>query len=146
MAMASGFFGLTLRDAMDTSDQFIDFLAHTFNMQLVADAYTPDFNAHDLENDITNEVTGTGISAGGQAIGTTTWAASSGFLTFDISTDEQWTTATGSNIRGRVIYDNTPAGGPLVCATTFGADYSVTAGTFTVTEHANGIFRIDYVP
>ena len=36
--------------------------------------------------------------------------------------------------------------GLLICCVDFGAPYTSSAGTFTITAHANGIFYIDLVP
>lgn len=148
MPMASGFFGLTLRDQFDASQIGANFVGAGHKQQLVTDTFTPDFNAHDQEMDITNEVTGTGYTANGSAFVSPTLTASAGLLTFDAA-DGSWTTATISNIRGRVCYDDTPTSpvaDPLTLATTFGSDFSVTSGTFTIQENAAGILTIDYTP
>jgi len=72
----------------------INFASDTFKVLLTTAAYTEDKDSHDFRNDVTNEVTGTGYTAGGRvatvsvaldtandrvdiALGGTTWAASS---------------------------------------------------------------------
>lgn len=145
MAMASGVFGPTIRDVFDASQLAVNFDSDTFKMELVTNTYTPDFNAHDQEADITNEVTGTNIPAGGATMSGETWTISGGVATFD-ATDTVWSSATGSGIRGRVVYDDTITGDPLILATTFGSDYAVTAGTLTVQENASGLWTFDYTP
>lgn len=147
MTMASGVYGTTLEDILD-NDTAVDLTADTINAELVTDTHTPNFSTHTTETDITNEVTGTGIAAGGQALDTFTTTAATGTLTMDAA-DEAWTTATGSSIRGTVAYDDTittPTADPLVFAVTFGADYSVTAGTFTIQWNASGIWTVDFTP
>lgn len=146
MAMASGFFGITLRDALDASALAVNVEADTFKNVLVADGYTPNFDTHDFYADITNELAnGNGYTSGGKAITTPTLVASGGYLTFDAD-DTSWTAMTKTGIRGRVLDDDTLASDPLLIATTFGADYAVTAGTFTIQESANGLWRVDYIP
>jgi hypothetical protein len=148
MAMASGFFGLTLRDQFDPSQIGVNLTGAGHKQQLVTDTYTPNFDTHDQEADITNEVSGTGYTAGGKAFTSPTLNASSGLLTFDAA-DESWTGATISNIRGRVGWDDTPTSpvaDPLTFSTNFGSDFSVTSGTFTIVENASGIVTIDYTP
>lgn len=145
MTMASGVFGPTLRDVWDTSALDVDVDTDTFTMQLVQDAYTPDFNNHDFEADITNEVSGTGYSAPGKDMAGEAVTIGGGVWTFD-ATDTQWTTATISSIRGRVIFDNTLTSDPLLVATNFAADYTVTNGTLTIQENGSGIWTIDYTP
>ena len=147
MTMASGAYVTTWEDISD-NDTAVDYTADTLNNELVSDTHTPNFSTHTSETDITNEVTGTGIAAGGQALDTPTTTVSSGTLVFDWA-DESWTTATGSGIRGRVVYDDTittPVADPLFLATTFGADYAVTAGTLTQVENASGPLVVDYTP
>lgn len=145
MTMASGVYGITLRDVFDTSALAVNIDSDSFKMVFVANAHTPDFNAHDFYADITNEVTGTNVSAGGTVTAGETVAASAGLLTFDAN-DLSISSATASGIRGRIIIDDTLASDPLLFATTFGADYSVTAGTLLITESGSGWFYIDYVP
>ncbi len=144
--MASGLYGPTLADIMDATQLAVSIPADTFTMTLHTDSYTPDFNAHDLYNDLTNELaTAGGYTQNSKAITTPTWAVATGYVKFDAD-DTAWTSATFSAVRGRVINDGTLSNDPLFVATTFGADYAVTAGTFTVQEAANGIFRVDIVP
>jgi len=77
----------------------------------------------------TNEVVGTGYTAGGNTLtgnaissgGTTAW------LTFS---DSSWTTAT-ITARGALIYDSTQSNA-AIAVLDFGADKTSTAGTFTV--------------
>lgn len=145
MTMASGVYGPFLRDAITNTKAFALNASDTITYEFVADAYTPNFDTHDEEADITNEVTGTGYTTGGETLGSPTFAIASGFATFD-GTDVSLSTTTLANVRGTVIYDNTLSGDPLIVAVTFGADYSTTAGTFAITWNASGIWRIDYIP
>jgi hypothetical protein len=145
MAMASGIYGPFLRDAITNAKAFALNASDTVTWQFVSDTYTPDFNVHDEEVDITNEVTGTGYTTGGENLVSPTFAISSGFATFD-GTDVSLAGTTLSGVRGMVFFDNTLAGDPLLAAVTFGADYSTSSGTFSVTFSASGIFRIDYIP
>lgn len=43
----------------------IDFESDTIKVRLVTSAHTPDQNAHDFRNDIANDVSGVGSTAGG---------------------------------------------------------------------------------
>lgn len=78
----------------------------------------------------TDEVTGTGYSAGGTALTNVTPLAlgSVGYWTF--SPDPSWTTATFST-SSAMIY-NTTNGNRAVSTHDFGGTQSVTSGTFTV--------------
>lgn len=146
MTMASGLYGVSLQDIFDATQLAVNTASDSFTHTLHTDTYTPDFNAHDLYNDLTNELaTAGGYTQNNKALTTVTFVVSAGFVKLDCD-DTAWTAATFSGVRGRVINDGTLTGDPLICGTTFGADYGVTAGTFTVQEHANGILRVDIIP
>lgn len=145
MTMASGLYGPFLRDAINNAKAFNLNASDVIKWQFVSDTYTPDFNTHDEEADITNEVTGTGYTTGGETLSTPTFTIASGFATFD-GVDVSLATTTLTNVRGVVGFDNTVAGLPLLWSTTFGQDYSTVAGTFAITWNASGIWRIDYTP
>ncbi len=145
MTMASGLYGITIRDIYDASQLALNTGSDSFKFALVTDTYTPDFNAHDFFADVTNEISGTGYTAGGNVLDNTTFLASGGFVTWD-NDDEAWTTATFSAVRGGVLYDDTLASDPLIMAVTFGSDFAVTAGTFTIQWAATGLWRFDVIP
>src|SRR5690242_8580055 len=46
----------------------IDFDTDTFKAMLTTSGYTEDKDAHDFRNDVTNEVSGTGYTAGGNTV------------------------------------------------------------------------------
>lgn len=145
MTMASGVYGPFIRDAITNAKAFALNASDTIKWEIVADAYTPAFDTHDEEADITNEVTGTGYTTGGEAFSTPTFAIASGYGKFDAA-DISLPTTTLSGIRGMVTFDDTIAGDPLLHAVTFGADYSTVAGTLAITLSANGLWRIKYNP
>lgn len=147
MTMSSGIYGVFLKDALQNGKAFALNASDTIKFEVVADAYTPNFDTHDEEADITNEVTGTGYTTGGEALASTVCnlTVTTGFVTFD-SADISLATTTLTAVRGIVTFDDTLAGDPLLHAVTFGADYSTVAGTFAVTVAATGWWRIDYIP
>lgn len=123
----------------------IDFDSDAIKVALCTSSYTPNQDTHDYFNDITNEITGTGYTAGGATLGTKTVNYTSGTNTqaFDAA-DTLWTTST-LTARYAIIYDSTPgtaATNPLIGYVDFGADVSSVAGTFTITWDAGGIFTI----
>lgn len=114
-------------------------------VMLTTSTYTPDQDVHDYYNDVTNEVSGTGYSANGAALASITWTYTSGTNTwaFDAA-DTSWTTAT-ITARNAIVYDRTPgtdATRPLICYQASDADITSTAGTWTITWNASGIFTI----
>lgn len=112
----------------------IDFDTDTFKIMLVTSSYTANKDSHDKRDDVTNEVTGTGYTAGGATVACT--------VTKDTANDKvtlafastSWATAT-ITARAAVIYKS--RGGSsnadeLVAYIDFGSDVSSTAATFTV--------------
>jgi hypothetical protein len=91
----------------------------------------------------TNEVSGTGYSAGGQAL-TTVAPTSSGTTAYLDFNDETWTSST-ITARGALIYNSTQSN-KSVAVLDFGSDKTSTAGDFTVVfptaDASNAIIRI----
>lgn len=125
----------------------IDYLSDTIKCALATSSYTPDMDAHDFFNDITNEVSGTGYTAGGATLTTKTLGITGGTNTIKFDADDvSWTTATFSAAYG-IIYDSTPgtaATNPLLWLVDFGGTQTVTAGTFSIVFNAAGIYTIVY--
>ena len=120
----------------------------TFNIALYTSAATLD--ASTTAYSATNETSGTGYSAGGQAL-TNVNPTTSGTTAFTDFADETFTTAT-ITARGALIYNTTPNTGsitvtnPAVVVLDFGADKSSTDGDFTIVfptaDASNAIIRI----
>ena len=92
----------------------------------------------------TNEVTGTGYTAGGNTL-TRIDPASSGTTAFTDFADTTWASST-ITARGAMIYNDTAAGNPAVVILDFGSDKTSTNGDFTVVfptaDATNAIIRI----
>ncbi len=118
----------------DASTGAIDFDTDTFKMMLVTSSYTA-AKTHMKRNAVTNEVSGTGYTAGGNAAAATVTkddANSRVDITFAITS---WTTST-ITARAGVIYKSrggASSADELVGYVDFGSDVSSTAGTFSVT-------------
>ena len=101
---------------------------------LVTSTYSPNKDTHDYRDDVTNEVSGTGYTAGGQAV-TVTVTDDTANDRQDVSfTDVSWASST-ITARAAVIYKSrggASSADELVCYIDFGADVSTTAGTFTL--------------
>jgi hypothetical protein len=92
----------------------------------------------------TNEISGTGYTAGGVTLTSATVATSgtTAYVDFD---NPEWTTATFT-ARGALIYNDTTVGDNSVAVLDFGGDFTVSSGTFRVVFPAPGaaaIIRID---
>jgi hypothetical protein len=102
------------------------------------------FTAATTAYTVTNEVSGTGYSAGGGTL-TNVTPTSSGTTAFIDFADLTFSTAT-ITARGALIYNSSAAGNPAVCILDFGADKTSTAGDFTIVfptaDTSNAIVRI----
>ena len=131
--MPSGIYLPALRNLAIGS---IDFDTDTFRVLLTTSAYTEDLDAHDFRNDVTNEVTGTGYSAGGNTVTVTVNAVDTVNNRLDITLGgTTWTTST-ITARKAVYYKSrggASSADELVAVVDFGSDVSTTAGTFTLT-------------
>lgn len=109
--------------------------SHSFKMMLVTSSYTPDKD-HSKRSSITNEITGTGYSAGGAACTVTVTADNTNDRTSLSIGSVSWSTATLTGRRG-VVYrtrGGASSADELVACLDFGADITSTAGTFAVSE------------
>jgi hypothetical protein len=119
----------------------VDFDTDTIKVSLHTSTYTPDTDAHDFFNDITNEVSGTGYTAGGATLAskTITKDTANNKVKFDAA-DTSWTTST-ITARYAVVYQDTgnAATSPVIALIDFGADQSTSGTTFLITWHSDGI-------
>ncbi len=123
----------------------IDWDTDTINAILVTSSYTMDIDTHAFRSDITNEVTGTGYTAGGQALAskTVTQDNTNDRAVFD-SNDPSWTTAT---ITARAVVHAKIRGGASSADEIggywdFGSNIVSTAGTFTIVVNSGGWFYL----
>jgi len=142
--MASGLYGETFVNALDGTAA-IDLNSDTIKIMLVTSSYSPDFGAHGHKSDVTNEVSGTNYTAGGNTLGSLSLTQTGGTIKFDAA-DTSWSSATITNARGAVIYDDSVTNDPLIAYIDFGSDFSSSNGTFTIAFNAGGIFTIDLTP
>jgi len=123
-------------------DAEIDLAADTIKVALCTSSYTPDQDAHDYFDDITNEIAGTGYTAGGEELGSKTQTATSGTYTFDAA-DTTWSSATFT-ARYAIVYKDTgvDSTSPLIGYVNFGGDVSPTSSDMTIQWNASGIFYV----
>lgn len=118
----------------DMAKGAMDFDTDTFKVMLVTSSYTPNKDTHDKRDDVTNEVSGTGYTAGGVTSACT--------VTKDTANDRvtlsfaavNWASST-ITARAAVIYKSrggAASSDELVCYVDFGADVSSSAATFSL--------------
>lgn len=134
----------SFKEKISTEVDWSDNSTTTVKAMLVTSSYVPDIDLHDYVDDITNEVVGTGYTAGGAEITTRT-------ITIDTATDTAkydgddvvWSSST-ITARACVIYKDTGTAStsPLIAYIDFGADKQSSAGDFVIQWSADGIFKL----
>ena len=146
---ASGLFLATWIDVLDTTQLALDLDLETHKVAMFTNSITPNFStdtAYAVSPYNANEVSGTGYTAGGTALTTTTVTESpTGSIMWDAA-DTSWASSTISSARGALIYADALAGNNAICLVNFGADYSTTSGQFLITWASTGIFAADLTP
>lgn len=141
MAVTAALYGLVFTQAFNKE---IDLDTDTIKCALATSSYTPNQDTDNYFNDVTNEVTGTGYSAGGAALAskTITYTGATNKWVFDAA-DTSWSSST-ITARYAVVYEDTGTSttSALIGYENFGADVSTTSGTFTITWNASGIVEI----
>lgn len=123
----------------------IDLDSDTIKAMICTSSYTPS-QSHDYKDDITNEIVGTGYTAGGVTLTgvTNTYNTGTKVWKFDAN-DASW--GPGATFTGRYIvyYDSTPgsdATRPLLSWVDFGSDVAISAGTLNDVLNALGIISL----
>lgn len=134
--MASGLYNRFKANLMNKE---IDLEGDTIRVALLNNSHS--FTAtHNTWSQVSaNEITGTGYTANGAALASksVTQAATTKFD----ADDTEWTTATFSAWHA-VIYDDTMTNDDLIASLDFGGEQSITAATFKIAWHADGIITL----
>jgi hypothetical protein len=139
MAVTATFYDSFLRDVTEGD---IDMNSNTFKAMLLTSSYTPNFTTHDNRDDLTNEATGTGYSAGGVTVAVTANLNTTSHQMEYTFADAVWTSST-ITARYLAIYKSTGTASAdhLVLLVDFGADVSSSAGTYTVSQSSVITFK-----
>lgn len=142
MAVTAKMYGKFL---LSLANKEVDVDSDALKCMLCTSTYTPDQDTHQYKSSVTNEVTGTGYTAGGVTLTSVTSTYTAGTNTWMLdAADPSWATST-ITARYAVFYDSTPATDatrPLISYMDFGADVISSGGTFLVTLDAAGICSI----
>jgi len=138
-AMCTSFKVALLNGEMDfSSDTSQTFKIALYTSSATLDASTTAYSA-------TNEVSGTGYTAGGNTLTIAANPTSSGTTAFLDFSDTTWSSAT-ITARGALIYKADGGTNPAVAVLDFGADKTSTDGDFIITfptaDASNAIVRI----
>lgn len=130
--MASLIYNSAVRDALVGN---IDFDTDTFWAMLTTSAYTENKDTHTKRSDITNEIAGTGYTAGGKAVSVSVGAVDTANDRVVITiASVNWPSSTFT-ARKMVVYKRrggAASADELVCVVDFGTDKITEDGTLTV--------------
>ena len=141
----------TMEDALENTVA-LDADTDTFKAALYNNSITPDQNVASASTaynagvwGVANEQTDTNWPAGGRPLSVTSSAAS-GVYTFDSTDTAGAGNVTLANVYGCLVYDDsmTSPADQGWCYNYFGGVQSVTAGTFTIVWHTNGVMNLTF--
>ena len=122
----------------------IDLTNDTIKVALVTSSYSPDKDAHEHFDDITNEVVGSPYVAGGATLANKAFNADDANDRGEFDADDvTWSVAT-LTARAAIIYKSTgtAATSTLIAYVDFGQDYSTSGEDFTIEWDAEGILYL----
>ncbi len=128
-----------------TAARRVDWVSDTIKCTLHTVTYSFAQDADDFFNDATNELTTAGgYTAGGVTLGTKSIDVGTTLQTRLIAANAQWTSATFTARQAVVWADTAGASStdPLMMNINFGADQSVSSGTFTIAWAADGVGKV----
>jgi hypothetical protein len=142
MAITSAICNSFKTEILTGTHNFTATSGNTFNIALYTSSAT--LNKSTTAYTTSNEVSGTGYTAKGNALTSVTPALSTDTAVCDFA-DTSFTSASFT-ARGCLIFNDSASGDPSVCAIDFGSDKTVTSGTFTIqfptADASNAIIRI----
>ena len=145
MAITSAICNSFKTEILTAVHNFTATTGETFNLALYTSSATLDktTTAYSATNEITN-TSGSAYTAGGIALTSVTPALSGDTACCDFA-DVSWTSASFT-ANGCLIFNDSAAGDPSVCAIAFGGDKTATNGTFTIqfptADASDAIIRI----
>lgn len=149
--MAAGDITLFNEFKEDVGQKIHNLSSDTFKLGLVTNAVTPAASTSDPRwgagggtNLSSSQVTpGGNYSSGGPTLASSTWSETSGTATFDAADVSIAQNASNpNNARWGIIYNDTSAGKEAVAFVDLGGVTDLSAGAFSITWNASGIFAL----
>ena len=146
MAVTAFWYGAGITGLVSTTTaRRVNWTGDTIKVSLHTVTYTPNQDTHDFYDDVTNEVSSSGYTAGGATLTTKTANYTSGTNTVALDADDVTWTGVTFTCRYAVIYSTaggTSATNPLLGYVDFGADQTVSSGNFTITWASDGVLKL----
>jgi hypothetical protein len=145
MAVTAFWYGLALKGQWSaTAGNRVDYLTDTIKCALATSTYTPNQDTHDFFDDVTNEVSGTGYTAGGVTLANKTLTYDTASNETRLDADDAAWTSSSFTARYAVVYKSTGTAStsPLMGYVNFGGDQTVSTGNFTIQWDATGVLKV----
>ena len=130
----------------DIANGSIDLDTDTIKVLLVTSSYTPDQDAHDKRDDVTNEVAnGNGYTTGGATLANKTMTANNTSNKGIFDADDVTWSASTITARGAVLYKSrggASSADELIAYIDFTENKISSGGNFTIQWNASGILEI----
>jgi len=125
-------------------DGSIDLDTDTIKVALVTSSYTPDQDSHEDFADITNEVSGTGYTAGGATLANKAVTKDNTDNEGMFDADDVTWSSSSITARGAVVYKDSGVAATswLICYKDFVSDYTSLNGDWVIPWNAEGIVNI----
>lgn len=143
MAATIKWYGLGASHVLNAA---VDWDTDTVKIMLTTSAYTPNQDTHDFRDDVTNEITGTGYSAGGETLAgkARTYDAGTNEVRLDAN-DVLWTGLDPTTaFRYGVLYKargGAASADELIAYIDFGADQDPGGLDFSIAWNAIGVLK-----
>ena len=141
MAVTAKMYGNALLKALNKE---VNYITDTIKVMLCTSTYTPNQDTHIYKSSVTNEVTGTGYTAGGATLTNKTMTYDGATNTIKLDADDVVWASSTITARYAVIYDDTgtDSTSTLLGYIDFGEDKISSAGDFKITWATAGIFAV----
>jgi hypothetical protein len=142
MAVTAYWYGLAFTQM---GNKEIDFDDDNVKVMLTTSSYTPDQDTHNYKDDVTNEVVGSGYTAGGSVLQNPAMAYATATNVWNFDADNVTWANSSITARYAVVYWNdggTAASSPLISYVDFGQDETSSSGDFTISWHTDGIVKV----
>ena len=143
--MAAGTFKWFRHGLLHVASGDINWATDTVKVLLATSAYTPDQDAHEFRSSVTDEVTGTGYTAGGATLASKSLDHATTKVVRLIAADVALTGSTITGARTAVVYKvvGSAATDILLGYATVNADTASLSGTMTLNfDNTNGILTL----
>jgi len=142
MAISGKLYGNILVAALNEE---IDWMADTIKVALCTGSYVPSQANHNNFDDVTNEISGTGYTAGGETLTGKSISYSDADKAVLLGADDVMWSSASFTARYGVIYQDTgtPATSLLIGYVDFGQTKSTLGGNFAILWNSSGMLKLN---